>query len=69
MESNKERNLSITNVIKQSSNIFLCECMADCRKTTTILDMFIKLINTQSSNCVIKALISSYKFENRLTKD
>lgn len=42
MESNKERNLSITNVIKQSSNIFLCECMADCRKTTTILDMFYK---------------------------
>lgn len=42
MESNKERNLSITNVIKQSSNIFLCECMAGYRKTTTILDMFYK---------------------------
>lgn len=29
----------------------------------------IKLTNTQSSNCVIKALISSYKSEKKLTKD
>lgn len=60
--------LSITNLIKQSSNIFLCQCMADDHKTQQHWICFIKLTNTQSSNCVIKALISSYKSKKKINK-
>lgn len=39
--------------------------MADDRKTQQHWICFIKLTNTQSSNCVIKALISSYKSKKK----